>query len=138
MQKRGHYYIHYIHITLSSTFRFPFSPSLSLFFFRLSRIYLSINCYRLKEFLFRNKFPSTLKFILRPIIPSLRLFYEDERVIKIAKCLDSCVSGGRGGDPSAKGLISRRQRREDAWSELKKRKGRQEEEEIIFTRFVVL
>lgn len=136
MQKRGHYYIHYIHITLSSTFRFPFSPSLSLFFFRLSRIYLSINCYRLKEFLFRNKFPSTLKFILRPIIPSLRLFYEDERVIKIAKCL-VCLSG-EGGDPSAKGLISRRQRREDAWSELKKREGRQEEEEIIFTRFVVL
>lgn len=137
MQKRGHYYIHYIHITLSSTFRFPFSPSLSLSFFRLSRIYLSINCYRLKEFLFRNKFPPTLKLILRPIIPSLRLFYEDERVIKIAKCLDSCL-WGEGGDPSAKGLISRRQRREDAWSELKKRKGRQEEEEIIFTRFVVL
>lgn len=136
MQKRGHYYIHYIHITLSSTFRFPFSPSLSLFSFRLSRIYLSINCYRLKEFLFRNKFPSTLKFILRPIIPSLRLFYEDER-LKLQN-VSTRVSLGGGGDPSAKGLISRRQRREDAWSELKKRKGRQEEEEIIFTRFVVL
>lgn len=126
------YPLHPYYIVLNVSVSF-FSLSLPLLFSPIA----NINCYRLKEFLFRNKFPSTLKFILRPIIPSLRLFYEDERVIKIAKCLDSCVSGG-GGDPSAKGLISRRQRREDAWSELKKREGRQEEEEIIFTRFVVL